>query len=120
VQQPAVTAEDTGEASPVGIVPQLQLAQFPPPPFYIDRTTTSPRPWFENEQRSVRSRRMRRPRGDQSEPSQNEQEVVREHVESGNSAGREPNYALTRHLRGNYKQRVATVLRHSRRSPAAK
>jgi hypothetical protein len=120
VQQPAVAAESASEPSSRDVVPQLQLAQFPPPPFYIDRTLPSQRPWFENEERSVLSRRARRPRGDQSELPTNEQEVVREHVESGKSAGREPNYALTRHLRGNYKQRVATVLRHSPQLPAAK
>ncbi len=120
VQQPAAASQEASEPSGPDIVPQLQLVQFPPPPYYIDRNFKFRSPWFENEERSVRSRRLRRPRDSQSEPFNNEHEVVREQVETGKSAGREPNYFLTRHLRGNYKQRIATVLRHSPRLAGAK
>jgi hypothetical protein len=89
----------------------------------MDRNSTFQRPWFDNGDRPARSRRVQPPRNaNEAERAPREQDIVRERVESSKTAAlpREPNYFLTRHLRGNYKQRIATVLRHSPRMPAAK
>jgi hypothetical protein len=116
VPQPVVTAEEVDRPLPES---RLELAQFPPPPFYIDRNFPFQLPWFDN---GERSRRVRPPREVQPRERLNsEQHVVRERVEGKKAWGpREPNYGLTRHLRGSYQQRIATVLRHSPRLPAAK
>jgi lipoprotein-anchoring transpeptidase ErfK/SrfK len=98
---------------------QFELAQLPPPPFYIDPHALL-RPWFQN-QHSTGTRKPRMKRSPQQSERNAEQDVVRQRLDAPQaSPAREPNYALTRHLRGNYKQRIATVLRHSPKSPPAK
>jgi hypothetical protein len=117
VPQPALTAEEADQ--PVSRrPPRLELAQFPPPPFYIDRNPPFQRLWFDN---GNRSRRVQPPKEvQQGERLNSDQDVVREREGRKTARSREPNYALTRRLHGSYQQRIANVLRHSPRLPAAK
>jgi L,D-transpeptidase catalytic domain len=128
IPQAPLAAEDTSDTAAPEPFSRLQLAQFPPPPFYIDPNPVSPRRWFEDGDRGRSARKLRRPRelpAQQNKDLSREQDLVRERLNgsqplAGERLTREPNYFLTRHLRGNYKQRIATVLRHSPRLPAAK
>lgn len=118
--------------------PRLQVAQFPPPPFYIDRPAAPQWSWpWERQERQerpqLRERREMRSRETRprESPPENQfgqrpkkhrfvREPDAEHQVVTERPQREPSFALTRHLHGSYKQRIASLLDQPHSFPETK
>jgi hypothetical protein len=104
--------------------PRVEVAQFPPPPFYSGPTYTAPPPFYQQGWRwpwesdtpvQPRSRREMRQQ-EIRPPNQLGQTARKRHWRERNGEAvaerqqREPSFALTRHMHGSYKDKISALL----------